>query len=271
MVGTTAAQIAAELRGADFGIKNEGILERGHDLEPVALKKLAKKRPDLEVWAANEFVYDTDLRFGVHPDAYARDKDGKRVAIEIKSVGKRRFERVWVDAPPPDNTLQLASTMMLDGSDYGLLCALVFSEYSALDLHIFDVPRHPAAEQRIRDTITAFWRDFDAGILPKVDYERDGALIALMYPNETPGKIVDLRHDNRMPELLADYERLSAELKDVDKARDAVGNEIKMKIGDAESALVNGWRVTLKLQTRKAHQVKESSFRVLRPKREEAA
>ena len=72
-----------------------------------------------------------------------------------------------------------------------------------------------------------------------------------MYPNEVPGKVVDLRHDNRMPELLADYERLSAELKDVDKARDAVCNEIKMKIGDAEFALVNGWRVTLNFKRAK--------------------
>ena len=161
----TAAQVAAELQGVDFGRKNEGILERGHDLEPVALKKLVKARPDLDIWPANEFVYDPDLRFGVHPDAYARDKDGKRVAIEFKSVGKRRFERVWVDAPPPNNTLQIASIMMVDNSDYGLLCPLVFDEFSALELHVFDVPRHPAAEQRIRDTITAFWRDFDAGIL----------------------------------------------------------------------------------------------------------
>ena len=55
---------------------------------------LAEARPDLEIWKANEFICDPVKRIGATPDYYARDKDGKRVVIEIKTVTKRRFDAV---------------------------------------------------------------------------------------------------------------------------------------------------------------------------------
>lgn len=266
----TPGQVFAELQGIDFDFKDSVPLRRGRALEAAVAKMLAEARPDLEIWKANEFICDPVKRIGATPDYYARDKDGKRVVIEIKTVTKRRFDALWGDAPPVHYALQIAVAMMLDDAAYGLLVALVFDEFH-FELVVFDVPRIIGAEKRIDETAATFWHNFDQGIPPKVDYERDGALIALMYPTEVVGKVVDLRHDNRMPELLDMKERFAAEAKALETAQKAVDNEIKMKIGDAESALVNGWRVTYKTTTRKAHEVKESTFRVLRPKREEAA
>ena len=266
----TPGQVYAEKLGVDFGDRNTVPMQRGKLLEPVVAAMLAKERPDLKIWKANEYIFDPVLRCGASPDYYATDRDGRKGDIEIKTTSKRRFDRLWSDGPPVHYALQIAGTMWLDDADFGLLVALIFDEFT-FEIRVFDVPRHIGAEHRIRETVEKFWRDFDAGIPPKIDYERDGALIALMYPADIEGKVVDLRGDNRMPELLAEHERLTAAIKEAETAKTVVANEIKMKIGDAESALVNGWRVTLKLQTRKAHQVKESSFRVLKPTREAKA
>ena len=266
----TPGHVYAEMKGVEFPDKDTVPKMRGRYLESVVAKMFAEQRPDIEIWPAREFICDPVKRIGATPDYYGRDNDGKRVVVEIKTTTKRLFDKLWGDAPPINYALQIATTMMLDDADYGLIVALIFDEFH-FELRGFDVPRVPAAEQRINDIASGFWRDFDAGIPPKIDYERDGALIASLYPAEVEGKVIDLRHDNRMPELLDMRERLAAEAKELDTAQKAVDNEIKMKIGDAESALVNGWRVTFKSTSRKEHTVKASSFRVLRPKREEAA
>lgn len=266
----TPGHAYAEMRGVEFPDNDSVPKRRGRYLESVVMKMFAEARPDIEIWPANEFICDPVKRIAASLDCKGRDKDGKRLVIEIKTTTMRQYDKLWGDAPPINYALQIATAMMLDDADYGLIVALIFDEFH-FELRVFDVPRIPAAEKRIDDIAAAFWRDFDQGIPPKIDYERDGALIATLYPQEVEGKVIDLRHDNRMPELLELDDRLAAEAKEIDTARKAVANEIKMKVGDAESALVNGWRVTLKSTTRKAHEVKESTFRVLRTKREEAA
>ena len=265
----TPGHVYAELMGVEFDDKDTVPKMRGRLLEDVVKKMLADARPDIEIRKANEFICDPVKKIGASPDCYGRDKDGKRVLIEIKTVTKRGHDKYWVDAPPVHYALQIAVAMMLDDADYGLIVALIFDEFH-FEIRIYEVPRIVGAEKRIDETAAKFWRDFDAGVPPKVDFERDGQLIALMYPTEIAGKVIDLRHDNRMPELLELDERLRAEMKELETAHKAVANEMKLKIGDAESALVAGWRVTLKSQTRKEHVVKESTFRVLRAKREEA-
>lgn len=266
----TIGQVVAALRGLKADHQDSVPMRRGRALEPVVAQLLADARPDLEIWKANEYLRDPVLRLGASPDYYARTNEPKKLAIEIKTTTKRRFDQLWGDGPPVHYALQIAVAMMLDDADAGIIAALIFDEYH-FELRTFDVPRHAGAEKRIVETVKNFWADFDAGIPPKVDFERDGDLIALMYPVEVEAKVIDLRADNRIQELLVIDERLSAEAKELETARKAVANEIKMKIGDAESALVNGWRVTFKTQSRKGFEVKPTSFRVLKSKREVAA
>ena len=90
-----------------------------------------------------------------------------------------------------------------------------------------------------------------------------------MFPAEVPRKVVDLTGDNRIGELLEQEAVLRETAKDIKKQLETAQNEIKAKIGDAEIALVNGWRVTFKTQHRTEHTVKATSFRVLRAVRDE--
>jgi hypothetical protein len=137
-----------------------------------------------------------------------------------------------------------------------------------LDVHMYEVPRKAQAEQRIRDAVGKFWRSVDAGEQPRADYTRDGSLLALIWPRESPGRVLDLRADNRMPELLAERERLKGIIKEANEKGEAIQAEIAEKLQDAEAAICAGWRLTYKQQTRKAYSVKESAFRVLRASRD---
>jgi hypothetical protein len=168
-------------------------------------------------------------------------------------------------------TIQTAVEMMLADASYGAVAVLSVGEYE-FSTHIIDLPvRHKPTEHKIRVAVHAFWEAIEAGQAPELDYARDGELIKSMYRTTEPGKVVDLRGDNRIIELLetrqqqVEYEKLAV------KAREEAEAEIRAKLGDAESALVPGWVVTNKSQTKldKAREARELTFRVLRTRREQ--
>src|SRR5262249_13012173 len=110
-------------------------------------------------------------------------------------------------------------------------------------------------------TVSSFWRNVDAGIPPATDYARDNRLLALMYPKEIPGKEIDLRGDNRVPTILDERANLMATIKVLDGKKDALEAELREKIGDAEIAIVDGWKVKLKEIVMKEHVRRESRSR----------
>jgi predicted phage-related endonuclease len=151
---------------------------------------------------------------------------------------------------------------MLSRSDFALIAALEIKMWGPPQLHEFMVPRHAEAEQRIVNAVKKFWADIEAGIPPQPDFTRDGALIMAMH-NVAKGKMIDLTADNRLPELLAERERLKAkeaEGKEAEEVRKALDAEIVSKMGDAELALTNGWRIKAKEIHRKEHIVVRSQL-----------
>ena len=63
---------------------------------------------------------------------------------------------------------------------------------------------------------------------------------------------IDLRQDNRIGELLDEYEYAARVLIDAAKAKKKLTDEIKAKLGDHKKALVDGW-----LLSRSSYEVKE--------------
>lgn len=264
----TAAGLYWQKRGIKMPRPDSSVLRRGQWLEPSFPRALRDLRPDWQVVKANEYWRDSAARIGATPDFYIEGDARGRGILQAKTTEADVFDRLWTEATPPAwIALQIATEMMLTGAAWGVIGCLVLG-YRRCDLQLYEVPRHAAAEKKIRDAVAAFWRNVDEGVEPTLDYSRDAALLSIIYPREQPGKVADLRGDNRLPELLEQRDRLLAELADGEKLRKAIDAEIKAKIGDAERALVNGWNVTLKLQERKAYTVKETAFRTLRAKRE---
>ena len=141
----------------------------------------------------------------------------------------------------------------------------------AWDYFEYEVPHHDGAQRRLRDAVADFWTCVRECRQPQLNYERDGAIINALYPNAAPGKVIDLRFENRIPALLDEIEQAKADEKTAKAKREAAENEIKDKMGDAEFAVVPGWRVSWKTINKKPYSVPATSYRDFRVKRESAA
>jgi predicted phage-related endonuclease len=261
----TALSLWAEKTGVAMNTEDNKVMQRGRRLEGAVAAVFNEENPGWRIDKANEYLRDPKIRLGATPDFYCRDPDGKRVVLQAKIVARSQFRRLWDESAPPFwIVLQCLTEAHLDNADYGIVAALVLDEWTA-DLHTYKVPRHRAGEERIRKAVQQFWQNVQDGKPPPpADYARDGVIIGMMFPDHIPGKILDLSHDNRMPELIEQRTGLQEEIKNLKAALDKTETEIKEKLGDAEGAIVPGWRVSWKKQHRKAYQVEATDYRVLR-------
>jgi predicted phage-related endonuclease len=268
----TLAQLVAWMRGlTDLDLDPENkLLRRGTALEDDAIDELRRLQPTWQITKCEHQYVDETLRMAATPDYFAVDPEREGVgAIQVKVVARSVFKSDWPDETPPlGYLLQLSQEMMLADCTWGAIVALVIGEFS-FDAYIYPVERNVGAEVRLRTAAAEFWKVFDAGENPAIDYERDGALIALLFPHEKPGKVVDLTGDNALPDLLQRREILRDTAKDVEKRLKTCETEIKGKLGDAEAAIVSGWKVTHKTVNRSGYTVEPTSYRQLRASRVE--
>lgn len=240
------------------------VLRRGRLLESAVAAAYAEEHPAWKIVKAHVYLRDRKVRIGATPDFFCTDPEGRRVVLQAKTVSPGEFRKHWTEETPPFwISLQTLTEAMLDNAHRGIIAALVVDGWH-FDLHHYEVPRHREAEGRIMDAVTNFWSDVEAGRMPKVDYERDGALLAVMYPRHVPGKILDLRMDNRMPELLIQRDGVQQVMKKGKQTLETIETEIKAKLTDAQGAMCNGWNVSFKEQGRSGYTVEPTSFRVLR-------
>jgi predicted phage-related endonuclease len=237
------------------------VLRRGRILEPGVAIAVGEERPDWQIVKSQEYVRDTDLRLGATPDFEIHGDERGLGILECKTAAPEIFERDWRDGVPMGPTVQCLTQMMLKDAAFGQVACLV--DNRAKDLLLFDVPRHPAAEDMIRTRTREFWDMVAKKRMPPPDYKRDAAAILALFPKDN-GARLDLSSDNRIQDLLAQREILKANCKGAEDQLDEIEAEIKHKIGDAAEAFCPGWKLTHKLQNRKAYEVKATSFRVLR-------
>jgi predicted phage-related endonuclease len=266
--GLNAEKSGVEMVGPD---SEASVIRRGNALEQVVADEVKRQRPEWDIAKATFYVRDTEARIGATPD-FIVNSGGRRGILQVKTVGSSKFRREWRNgsdeiAPPFWITLQNATECMLD-AEFGAIAALVIGEYQ-FDTHVILIERRRSAEDRIRRAVSAFWQAHDAGVEPEADYGRDGDLIDLLYPEATPGKIVDLRANNKISSLLERHELEATLLKEAEARKDAVDAEIRHLMGDAEFAIVDGWRLSNKTIKQKESIRPATQFRRLRASRGE--
>lgn len=182
-VGQRSTALSVYLKKAGLAAPDAGTkyTRRGHILEPVVAAELADRWPGCVVLKADVYLRGRDpddphLRIGATKD-YDIVRPDAREVLEIKTVAPMWFRRWWRDGrtvrPPLDNLLQVRTQMMLDDADAGVLACLVCDD--AADIHAFRVERIARAEDTIRRRVSAFWRAFDEGRLPPMQYGREAA------------------------------------------------------------------------------------------------
>jgi predicted phage-related endonuclease len=248
----------------DETLRLSQILARGRELEPVVAAGVRNKRPDWSIEKANDYWRDPFLHLGATPDFYVYNKDGDLGVMDTKVVGDWEFEKHWVQdgvpCPPLWVLLQVSQQMMLakKGVKWGSVGVKIIGNWR-WETKVFEFQRNPDIDAKIIDAAQTFWQSENI----KLDFERDAAAVKLLYPKATPGKIIDLRGNPRIPLLLNNRRNFKKEAKLLLDEIEATETELKSVIGDAETLLADGWQCTLKNIDRKAYEVPATSYRKL--------
>jgi hypothetical protein len=240
-------------------------MERGLELEPIAIRRLQKLHPHWEVTQPGAYYRDPDARLGATPDCLAVDPQLGLGIVQIKSVEPSAFRDHWFEdggmRPPLWIAIQAIIEAHLVGASWAAVAALVIGY--GIDLHVIDVPIHPGIIEKIKTETKAFWEMIERGEEPAPDYGKDAALIENLFAR--PEEIeVDLTGDNELPEAVADYVMLGRSLADIGELRRARRAEILHKLGHASAARIATGRITAKSVKRKAYVVAETSSRTIR-------
>lgn len=234
-------------------------------LEGAVAAAVERQRPEWKIVKATEYLRDPIARIGATPDFFIHGDPRGLGVLQAKTVAPSAFRKAWQDDQPPFwIALQNATELMLEtGAVFGAVAALVIDPFK-LECPIFEIPRHPGVEARIRDAVADFWTAVDWGNVPAPDFSKDAELIAALSPEPIEGKRIDLTGDNMLPGLLAERADLKAR-SGADLARiEEIEAEIKFKMGDATLATIDGFALSFKPQSRKPSFVKASTSRVLR-------
>lgn len=249
-------------------------MRRGRLLEPVAIQMLREEHPQwISVASPGAYFRDADARLGATPDVLALDDKHVFCVIQIKTVEPSIFRRVWKDedgtiSPPLWIVCQAIVEAYLTGASWAAVAAMVVG--FGIDLHLIEVPIHAGVIDRIKTEVAAFWDRVARKDPPPADYARDGRLIAKLF-SQSDGSIIDLSEDNMIPMLAVEDQFLAGEIKKRKERRDAIKNELLMKLGAASGATFQGGLVSAKTVHRKAYSVAATSYRDVRIKLETPA
>jgi predicted phage-related endonuclease len=249
---------------------DSGPLRRGRILESAVAAAVAEQKPDWKLTKANEYWRDPDLRLGCTPDFYIHDAQKRRGILQCKTAAPSVFLNDWngktaLAGPPMWVMLQITTEMMLTNASFGAIAVLVVDPHE-LPCHIFEVPRHEAAEKRIRQAVIQFWNDIRDGKEPDADYGKDKDLIAALAPRELDAKTIDLSTDNEVVSGLNERADLKRTIKMATERCTEVEALVMDRMRDAAVATVPEFRVTWKSEQRKGYTVQPSEPRVLRIK-----
>jgi YqaJ-like viral recombinase domain len=248
-------------------------MERGRELEPIALKRIQKEFPTATVISNFDFREirywrDSEQRIGATPDCMVVDPERGLGVVQIKSIDPSTFRRTWqpegsngpID-PPLWIALQALTEMRLAQANWAAVAVLRVG--FGIDFDVIPIAPPDGVWQRLVAAVADFWRLVETGEPPPPDYGRDGKLIAALYP-EDAGTTIDLSGDNEFIAAIAEHVQLRAELKQREVALDRLDAEIRHKAASAQRIIAGDWELTLKTENVKAYTVPARTRRPLR-------
>lgn len=180
--------------------------------------------------------------------------------LEVKNVDISKG-KLWEDAqePPVEYLVQVQHQLMVTGAQWGSIAALVGGNRFMWA----DVPRDEELIAMIRKLEIEFWKACLKGEPPPVDGSNSTKdVLARLYPKDT-GELVTLPPEALEWDKQARF--AAAQMQAAKAIKQEADNKLRAAIGDASVGEVSpevsySWR----WQSRRAHSVKASEYRVLR-------
>jgi predicted phage-related endonuclease len=264
----TALRLYAEKRGTEFEpLDDSKILRRGRWLEPAIGKAVRELEPSLQVTPSNDYYRDPDLRLGATPDFLLVDQygSGRLGIMQCKTAAPHIYQRDWQGGkePPLWVLLQAATEMLLAEAEFAVVAVMVVDPFS-LDVNISRFERTAAVEDKIIRQVTKFWQMVEAGEEPEPDFGRDDAVIRALHPRAERGSLLDLRSSNEVMDMLVRRAEANEKIKELEREKGMIEAELRYRLGEHETALVEGFKITYKNVHLPERIIPESNNRQLR-------
>lgn len=272
----TMLELWAEKSGVDLGKKESSVMRRGRIMEPAVAEAVRIERPEWMLSPRRSYTRDDKIRVGATPDfdvvrVIRMTKDGfgadyARGLLQAKTVSPSAFDEHWTaESPPFWVVLQAQTELMLHPeAEFCAVAALIIDPWR-FDVAIYETEPHKESHERIARATVDFWERVEDGRQPQADYDRDGRVLAALYPRERIERPdVDMSADARIAELLRARRSLVTAKRDNARRLGAINTELKAKLRDAESGYGPKWRITWKTQERKPRFDSGGPSRVLR-------
>jgi predicted phage-related endonuclease len=213
----------------------------GNVLEEAIATEVAAREGWTELKPLKVYIRMPQERIGSSFDFECLDKDGQPLLVEIKAVDYFQWREKWTeDEAPPHIEVQCQHELLV--ADRFQRVAIVACT-GIYDYHVIYRDRDHAMGEAIKKRVAKFWRDVEDGKEPKVDYERDAAVIAAMFPSLRPDP-VDMTNDESFEALLTQYEIAAMQEREFKKQKDAKKAEIHHRLRDAPLAFTERYKVT---------------------------
>src|SRR5262245_1873402 len=247
-----------QLAGSILGTYHQGdrpAMRRGRPMEPGVAIAPAEDHPAWKIEKATTYHRLPDLRLGATPDFWLTDENGVEGLIQVKTVSPEAWEQ-WRGRPPLAYTLQVVLELLVTDRQRGVLAVMIMNR--SLAIHEWEIPRHPAAEQKIIDAAAAWWRDHDRGLIapPEPSDELETLL--------DDGSAVDLSADNQLCAWLPERQALKAEISERERRVVEIDTAIKSRMGQATYASLPGWWITWRAHQRAERVLPAATIRTLR-------
>lgn len=272
---TSALRLYVEKSGVDLPPPASPVLRRGKLLEPAVAAAVAEQHPEWRLEKCADFYFDDAIGIGATPDFLIHNDPRGLGVLQTKTAAPFIYRRDWSETDPPFwVVLQSLTESMLTNAAFGVVGCLVVDP-NEMACPLYDVPRHPGSEKRIRDTVVRFWQDVRAGREPDANYATDREVMELLAPKEAPGKTIDLSTDNEVMSGLIERADLKKRIKKDEARCEAIEALVMDRMRDAAIAQVPDFGVTWKVTHYETYTVAAREKRVLRiydrRKKDEAA
>lgn len=197
-----------------------------------------------------------------NPDRLILTGETPPPVLEIKTS---RLSDEWKDEAPPDRVLvQVQHQLGVTGAPRAVVAVLLHGR----EYREFAVERDQAAIDFLWEAEVEFWQRVTSQTPPPADGHASTAdALRDLYSAVDPGSIVEL--DLEQLELVRSLARVRAEQKVLEAREDEIANTLRLALGHAEVAVVDGIEVlTAKAQERTSLDVKK--LRAERPRLEAA-
>jgi predicted phage-related endonuclease len=166
--------------------------------------------------------------------------------FEIKCVDYLVFRDQWtvnddksIEAPSHIE-LQVQHQLHVSGRAWSGIGVLV----SGSRVEIMARLRYPDVGQAIETRAAELFAMVKAGTPPPPDFRKDAAFVCKLYGYADPGKLFDGRGDEELAQLANEYEDARNRHKIAEEDKDIAKAKILTRIGDAEKAIIDGFRLS---------------------------